>query len=80
MAALRKVEALREYNHEEWSALITLGIRNKIQAGAKINKIAEECGLCDATVSKLFYGETKFPRMNTIVKIMLYLGYNLYAR
>jgi hypothetical protein len=64
---------------EQWGNLIVTGIRNKIQNGMKIFKIAEECGLCEATISKLYYGETKFPRHSTIVKIMVYLGYHLYA-
>jgi len=81
--ALRKSPAndidVGRFSHHQWRILIADGIRDKLKKGVKIRKIAEDTGLCSQTISRLIYGETKFPRFNTMIIILVYLGYQLYA-
>lgn len=63
----------------QWVELIKEGIRVKKLNGTTMYRIAEETGLCQSTISKLYYDVTKHPRHTTIVLLMLYLGYELYA-
>jgi len=62
-----------------WTKTIVIDMRKRMQSGMKIMDVARGTGLCHSTVSKLIYGDTKFPRMNTVLLIMNWLGYDLYA-
>lgn len=42
--------------------------------------IAEATGLSPRTISKLNYGETKFPRWHTVIALLQHFGYGVYAR
>lgn len=46
----------------------------------KYARIAERAGVCASTVSKLAYGETHSPRANTVLQILLVLGFEIVAR
>lgn len=76
---IRPVAGTKKYAQSQWIDLIIEGIRRKINSGTPMYRIAEETGLCPATISKLYYEQTRFPRHATIVKMMIYLGYELFA-
>ncbi len=62
-----------------WISIVS-GIHEKLKHGIKIKHIADETGLSCQTISRLIYRETKSPRMMTIVILMKYLNYKLFAR
>lgn len=64
----------------KWLHLIILGLQKKVREGTRMYEIANSTNLCQATISNLLCGKTKYPRMDTIVRIMKYLGYKLYAQ
>lgn len=45
--------------------------------GYSVNRLAEKAGVCFATVARLIARETKFPRLDTVVKILTALDYEL---
>lgn len=42
--------------------------------------LAERSGVCFATISNIACGDTKLPRLSTVVKIALALGWSIYAQ
>lgn len=49
----------------------------KATSGKTTQEIAVETGVPEATLEKLFSGATKDPRINTITRVVHYLGYTL---
>lgn len=45
--------------------------------GYTINRLAEEAGVCFATVARRIARETKFPRLDTVIKILTALDYEV---
>lgn len=45
----------------------------------KYIEIAQRSGICVATVSNIASGDTKFPRMSTVIRILMALGWEVYA-
>jgi predicted transcriptional regulator len=45
----------------------------------KFKDIASAAGVCDQTVANIAYGDTKSPRMSTVVRILMALGWSIYA-
>jgi transcriptional regulator with XRE-family HTH domain len=45
----------------------------------KYYEIATRSGVSVQTVSNIASGDTKFPRMTTVVRILMSLGWSLYA-
>ena len=68
-----------KYDYDKWHELIRTEIREQVHRKVRMYHIAQETGLCVGTISRLVYGPTKYPRMDTIVRILTYLGYRLYA-
>lgn len=46
----------------------------------KFREIADAAGVCPMTVSNIAYGDTKQPRMSTVVRILMALGWTVYAQ
>jgi len=42
-------------------------------------QIGERAGLCQQTVANIAYGDTKVPRMATVVRILTALGWQVWA-
>lgn len=57
--------------------LITAEARTYTQAGGKIKAIAAKTELAQSTISKLIYGETKWPRLHTVLVLLEFFGYEL---
>ena len=45
----------------------------------KYFEIAQRSGVCVASVSNIASGDTRFPRMSTVVRILMAMGWNVYA-
>lgn len=45
----------------------------------KYYEIAQRSGVCVQAVSKIAYGDTRFPRMSTVVRILVAMGWTVYA-
>lgn len=59
---------------------LRMEIRQQINQGTKIGAMAKNVGVSGQTISKLFYGQTKFPRMTTIILLAYHFGYLVYMR
>lgn len=64
---------------KKWRDLISRELQSQVTNKTTMKNISARTGLCVSTISKLVYGTTQFPRMDTIVRILTYLGYRLYA-
>lgn len=42
-------------------------------------ELSERCGVCAQAISKIACHETRFPRMATVIKIAMALGWSVYA-
>ena len=51
--------------------------RMKQQSGLTTKEIAQQSGLPEPTLEKLFAGQTKDPKLNTIRTLVHFLGYTL---
>ena len=51
---------------------------NSINNGNTMKEIADSAGVCQQTVSRLFYRETTYPRLKTVVNIGLALGMTMH--
>jgi DNA-binding Xre family transcriptional regulator len=56
------------------------GTRQWLASGKTLKTLAAKAGVATTTVSKLAYGETKYPRFHTVVAICDALGYKLEVR
>lgn len=45
----------------------------------KYFEIAQRSGVCSSAVSKIACGDTRFPRMSTVVRILMAMGWEVYA-
>lgn len=45
----------------------------------KYSNLAKRAGVCSQTVSRLASGETKDPRIGTVIRVLFALGIRLYA-
>lgn len=66
-----------EYN--KWRDLISRELIVQVRNKTTMKTISARTGLCTSTISRLVSKETMFPRMDTIIRIMIYLGYRIYA-
>lgn len=57
--------------------LITREARNFVQSGGNLTVLAKRAGVSRATVSRLVYGETMYPRFGTMVAVGAALGIGL---
>ncbi len=70
----------RRYPQHQWIVLIMNGLRAKhFDSKVKMQEISARTGLSVNTINKMMYGETKFPRYNTVMVLLKYLGYKLFA-
>lgn len=68
------------YPQHQWIVLIMNELRTKhFENKIKMQEISARTGLSVNTINKMMYGETKFPRYNTIIVLLKYLGYRLFA-
>lgn len=76
-----KEQALRlEYiEYHRWRALINREIKAQIGKGVSFKTMSARTGLCVSTISNMVYKPTAFPRMDTMYRILKYLGYRLYV-
>ena len=51
--------------------------REHLAAGKRMHALAVKAGVCDATLRKLAYGETKYPRFHTVIAVCDALGVRL---
>ncbi|MER8619186.1 XRE family transcriptional regulator [Mesorhizobium sp. M1409] len=50
------------------------------QTRTKHGKLAAKAGLCPTTVSNIAYGETRLPRLSTVIALLRALGFKILAR
>ena len=76
-----KTDQMKKKRYEEiqWRDLISDEIRMKVFRGTSMKDIAEAVGLSPSTISKLVYGVTVSPSFKTIIVLMRYLGFKMYA-
>lgn len=49
-------------------------------SGLKVGALARKANVSHTTISRMLYGETKDPRVNTVIQILRACGRNLYIR
>ena len=54
-------------------------IRGYLSAGGKLGTLAKKANINSATISKLYYGETVYPREETLRRILRIFGWSLLA-
>jgi len=54
-------------------------VRRYVQSGGKLKQLATKTDIGAGTISKLAYGETRFPRMHTVFKVLDAFGYTISA-
>lgn len=55
-------------------------LRNRIAgSGMKTGEIARIAKLSPSTVSRMLYGDTKDPRLNTVIQLLMALKFKLYV-
>lgn len=64
---------------DDGPATIALCQRAIRTTSMKYIEIASAAGVCPMTVSNIAYGDTKFPRMATVIRILMALGWVVYA-
>lgn len=72
-----------EYDVTNYAAAVKLlseEISNARKGKVTFKRLHEDTGLAVSTISKLYYRETRFPRYETIIKLMIHFGYRVYAR
>lgn len=52
-------------------------VRRLTSNGVKMKDIAHKAGVRPQTVSRLAYGETKYPRFSTVLGVLIAIGYDL---
>lgn len=68
----------RNYDFELMArGIITEEVRGYVQGRGRISSLARKATVAPSTVSKVAYGETKRPRMHTIVGLLDALGYDV---
>lgn len=65
--------------YRQWRDLISRELQIKVANKTTMKSISAQTGLCVSTISRLVSKETQFPRMETIMLVLRYLGYRLYA-
>ena len=63
----------------ELRQIISDEVRRYVQSGGKIAGLAAKTGLGAGTISKLAYNETKYPRMHTVLQLLVAFGYTITA-
>lgn len=51
-----------------------------VHSNMKVGEIARKAHLCHGTVSRMLYGETKDPRLNTVIQLLMAMGCKLYVK
>lgn len=64
---------------DDGPATIDLCRREIRRSKLKYMEIASRSGVCVQSVSNIASGDTKFPRMSTVVRILMVLGWSIYA-
>jgi len=59
--------------------IVTARVREAVQAKVSIKHIAAQTGIGPGTISRLAYGETRFPRMPTVIAVLVYFDYDVIA-
>lgn len=72
--AVRKSEPLRLRATEDVANLVDNAMSLE---GYTANRLADEAGVCQQTVSRLIERTTKFPRLDTVIKILAALNYEI---
>jgi hypothetical protein len=82
-SATAKVLRLRGSNEvvhlDDGPATIALCQRAIRASHRKYLEIGSRSGVCTQTVSNIASGQTKFPHMSTVVRILMALGWSVYA-
>jgi len=64
---------------DDGPATIALCQRAIRSTNLKFGEIASRAGVCEQTVGRLAYGDTKRPMMATVVRILMVLGWTISA-
>lgn len=64
---------------DDGPATIALCQRAIRSSHLKYNEVATRSGVCTQTVSNIACGDTKQPRMSTVVRILMVLGWSIHA-
>jgi transcriptional regulator with XRE-family HTH domain len=65
--------------YRKWRDLIQTEIMAFTNKGGTYKTISARTGLCVATISKLASKETVMPRMDTMYRVLTFLGYRLFV-
>lgn len=69
---------MKNYDFEtEARDVISRRVRQYVTKKGKISHMATKAGIAPQTVSRVAYGETKSPRMKTIMGLLHALGYEV---
>lgn len=58
-------------------ALIEDEMRRYLRTGGKMGEVARKTGLNPMTVRRLAYGETRLPRLGTVLALLTFFGYEV---
>lgn len=64
---------------DDGPATIALCQRAIRSSHLKFGEVATRAGVCNQTVANIAYGDTKSPRMSTVVRILMVLGWTIQA-
>jgi predicted XRE-type DNA-binding protein len=60
-------------------AAVELCQQEIFQSGLKYRSIADAAGVCVSTVMKLAHGDVNWPRLETMIRILMVLGWTIVA-
>lgn len=74
-------QRVHDLTDAEWCVQILASeIQKAFNRGITIKDIVASTGISHATISRIYYRETKFPRMTTITGLFAYFGYRCTAQ
>jgi DNA-binding phage protein len=78
-AAILRLPTLHRVTLDEGPATVAFVAQEIRLSGLTYQKLAARTGICVATISRIACGDTKLPRMSTVVRIALALGWQIEA-
>lgn len=70
-----------QYTHDNMLAGLSAELKLYLGRGGKFKDLSKQCGNTprQQTISRIAYGETRFPRWQTVVILFIALGFNITA-
>jgi DNA-binding phage protein len=60
-----------------WREVLQDEVRAFMRDGGRVGQLASAVNMSPTTVSRLAYGDTRFPRMHTVIMLLHHFGYRL---